>query len=106
VARRRLFLTVPFLVAAYYFFFGGEYSMTDLRDVRLRVDETREEMEAVEAETRRLEARVEALGSDLWTLEVLARERFGMIRPGETLYRFTEPVRAGGTELDTGDPAR
>jgi cell division protein FtsB len=104
--RRRILPLLPFCAAAYYLFFGGVYSMADLRDARLRVEETREAMDALAAETRRLEARAEALATDPWTLERIARERFGMIRPGETLYRFTEPVRAGGMELDTGDAAR
>lgn len=102
MVRRSIFLMIPFLVAGYYALWGGEYSQADLLESRKRVEEMRHRVEAMGIETRRLEARVVALEADLWELEVVARERFGMVRPGETLYRFTEPVRMERSEVDTG----
>jgi cell division protein FtsB len=108
VGRRRvlLLLLLPFLAAGYYVVFGGEYSWAQLRAARIQVEAAQREVEAMEAENARLTARVEALELDPWTLEVLARERFGMIRPGEVLYRFTEPVRAPQSEVDTAQSPR
>jgi cell division protein FtsB len=41
-----------------------------------------------------LEARADSLQSDSATIERIARERYGMIRPGERLYRFVQPDSA------------
>ena len=56
-------------------------------------------LSVAEAEVDSLRTLVEALESDPATIEMVAREHFGMIREGETLYRFVEaPVDA--TPLD------
>jgi hypothetical protein len=59
---------------------GGEYSLLELRRV----------------EIARLRARVDSLENDSATIERLARERYGLIRPGERLYWFVEEDTAGG----------
>jgi cell division protein FtsB len=88
---KRLVLPALLLVAVYYAVFGGEYSYFALRRTRKAV--AREQ--AVLAERRRqidsLRAWADSLELDPATLERLARERFGMVRDGETLYQFTEP---------------
>ncbi|CAN5789877.1 hypothetical protein BH23GEM7_BH23GEM7_42460 [soil metagenome] len=75
-------------IAAYYALWGGEYSAFDL----LRIEEERQSEESrlarVRTEVDSLRVLAGRLESDLPTLERVARERFGMIRPGETLYRF------------------
>ncbi len=75
----------------YYALFGGDYSVFELR--RARVEREREA--AVLAERRRqidsLRAWADSLNVDSATLERVARERFGMIREGEILYRYAEP---------------
>jgi cell division protein FtsB len=89
---KRLVLPGLLLVAGYYAVFGGEYSYFELRRTRKAL--AREH--AVLAERRRqidsLAAWADSLETDPATLERLARERFGMVREGETLYQFTEPV--------------
>jgi cell division protein FtsB len=88
---KRLVLPGLLLVAVYYAVFGGEYSYFALRRTRKQV--AREQ--AVLAERRRqidsLRAWADSVELDPATLERLARERFGMIRDGETLYQFAEP---------------
>ncbi|ARA92459.1 MAG: septum formation initiator family protein [Bacteroidetes bacterium] len=49
-----------------------------------------EENARLEAEIATLEAQMEALDSDL-VIERIAREQYGMRRPGETVYRVVEP---------------
>jgi cell division protein FtsB len=91
VKARQLVLPALLGVAVYYAVFGGEYTIFDVSAAR---DATAVEVEALErirSETDSLRLRVEALESDPHTLEQLARERFGMIRAGEVLYRFAAP---------------
>ena len=83
-------------VALYYAVWGGEYSAWDLlrlrrdrRDAEARLAQTRRESDSLRAEAKRLE-------NDPATIERVARERFGMIRAGETLYRFV-PVDSDTT---------
>jgi len=92
---KRLFLPGLLALALYYGVFGGEYSYFALR--RTRKAFAREQAELLER--RRvidsLRAWADSLKVDDATLERLARERFGMIREGETLYRFAEPQDTG-----------
>ncbi len=89
---RRLGRALPRLlllgIAGYYAIWGGEYSAFDL----LRIEQARNAEEAhlarLRTEVGSLRVLAGRLESDLPTLERVARERFGMIRPGETLYRF------------------
>jgi cell division protein FtsB len=88
----RLLLGVGLLAgAAYFTVFGGDYDFFDLR--RVRVERTAEEARALDAraEVDRLRARRDSLLHDSTTIERVARERYGMIREGERLYRFAEP---------------
>ena len=85
---RHLLAGLVLAVALYYAALGGEYSALDL----LRLKRDRRDAEAELARTRRdvdsLRARAAKLEGDPATIERVARERFGMIREGETLYRF------------------
>jgi cell division protein FtsB len=95
---RRLLAGGALLVAGYYALWGGEYSAWDLvrlrreqADAHARLAETRAEVDSL----RRLAVRLEKQDS---AVERIARERFGMIREGELLYRFvpvepTAPAR-------------
>jgi cell division protein FtsB len=91
---RRLLLAGVAALAGYYAVWGGEYSAWDL----VRIGESRREAEAALQATRRevdsLRALATKLEGDPATIERIARERFGMIREGELLYRFV-PVDSG-----------
>ena len=77
-------------LALYYAVWGGEYSVFTL--VRLKHDRqaARDDVARLrhEADSLRVESR--KLEGDPATIERVARERFGMIRDGETLYRFAD----------------
>jgi cell division protein FtsB len=95
------FLTrAPFLlvlgIAGYYAVWGGEYSAFDLR--RLGGMQAEEDVALVAAreEVDSLHARATRLEKDPATIERVARERFGMIRDGELLYRFVHVDPRGG----------
>jgi cell division protein FtsB len=82
------------VVAAYFVVLGGDYDIFDVR--RIRDERAAEEARAgeVRAEVDRLRARRDSLLHDSATIERVARERYGMIRDGERLYRFTDPPAA------------
>lgn len=89
--------------AAYFAVFGGDYDLFELRSVRDELETEQARLEDVRAEVARLEARVDSLENDSATIERIAREKWGMIRPGERLYRFDDapPDTAADT---TGGP--
>lgn len=90
--RFKLLLGLLLLAGAVYFtVFGGEYDMFDLR--RVRHERAAEEQRVVEAraEVERHRARRDSLLHDSATIERIARERYGLIRDGERLYRFADP---------------
>lgn len=92
---KRIVLPALLLLAVYYALFGGEYSIFELRQARIDIDEARLELAELRERIDSLSARADSLENDPVTLERIARERFGMIREGETLYRFAVP---GGEE--------
>jgi cell division protein FtsB len=89
--RLRLLLGALLLAgAAYFALFGGDYSLLELRRIKRELEQERARLEVAEAEAARLRARVDSLENDSATIERIARERWGLIRPGERLYRFEE----------------
>jgi cell division protein FtsB len=89
------------LLAAYYAVFGGEYSWFELRETRAAVERERTDLEALRRRIDSLQAWADSLQLDSATLERVARERFGLIRDGETLYRFAEPSDSPGGRIDS-----
>ena len=89
---KRLILPALIGLSVYFALFGGEYSVFEVRRVRAERVELAERLMALEQTNDCLRAWVEALQSDSATIERLARERYGMIRAGEVLYRITEPA--------------
>ena len=93
---RHLLAGAVLAVALYYAALGGEYSALDL--LRLRRDRraTEEELARTRREVDSLKVQAGRLERDPATIERVARERFGMIREGETLYRFVPMDSAAG----------
>jgi cell division protein FtsB len=79
------------LVALYFGIQGGEYGTTDL--LALRRQEAAEQTQVIRlrevVDSLTLEAN--AIEHDPRAQERVARERFGMIRRGELLYRLVPP---------------
>jgi cell division protein FtsB len=69
-------------------FFGGEYSTPDWIQLRRDASQEREAIARLEVENDSLSKVARALERDPVTQEREARENFGMIRPGEILYRI------------------
>lgn len=99
---KKLLLPGILVVAVYYAVFGGEYSYFALRRARAAVAKESLDLALMRHQIDSLKAWADSLKGDSATLERLARERYGMIRDGETLYRFAEP----DDSADTADSAR
>ncbi len=99
---RRLAAPALLLLAGYYAIFGGGYSVLDLNRIHHEIAERQIERDDLRAETLALEARAEALETDPRALERIARERFGMIRDGEVLYRFAGSGEGDSQTVDRG----
>ena len=97
-AGRRIALGALLAVAAYQAAFGGEYSALGLRGLKRQADERRTHLADTRREVDSLRAVARRLERDDATVEKIAREQFGMIGPGETLYRFVpvDSAKAGG----------
>jgi len=87
---KRLVLPGLLGLAAYYALFGGEYSYFELKATREAAAREAAELAERRRQIDSLQAWADSLRVDSATLERLARERFGMIREGEILYRFAE----------------
>ncbi|HSJ26287.1 MAG TPA: septum formation initiator family protein [Longimicrobiales bacterium] len=89
--------------AGYFAIFGGDYDVFEVH--RIRADRAAEELRAAETrdEVQRLRARRDSLLHDSATIERVARERYGMIRDGERLYRFAEPPADEPPATGVGD---
>jgi len=87
----KLLLPSLLIVAVYTAVYGGEYSVFELHGTRVALEEERITLHELESQIDSLAAWADSLQNDPQTLERVAREEFGMIREGETLYRFAEP---------------
>ena len=94
---------VLFLAAVYFAVFGGEYSVFEVRGTRAQVEVERARLEEVSAQIDSLGAWADSLANDPGTIERVAREEYGMVREGETLYRFAD-AEAG--EVGVASPER
>jgi cell division protein FtsB len=70
---------------------GGEYSTGDYRELKRRVAEERAAEARLTAIVDSLTKERKAVLTDPKVQERIAREQFGMIRPGERLYKLTRP---------------
>jgi cell division protein FtsB len=91
VQLKRFILPALIGLAAYFAVFGGEYSLLEVRGARADREDLERRLAEVERVNDSLRAWGDALEADSATIERVARERYGMIREGEVLYRITPP---------------
>ncbi len=89
---KRLILPALVGLSVYFALFGGEYSVFEVRRIRVENLELEQRLTEAERANDSLRTWVEALETDSATIERLAREQYGMIRGGEVLYRITAPI--------------
>lgn len=79
--------------AIYFALFGGDYGYFAVR--RLEQEKAAEEhkLRELQAELARMRSQADSLERDSATLERIAREKYGLIREGERLYRFVDSAK-------------
>jgi cell division protein FtsB len=87
--------------AAYYALFGGEYSLLEMRRLEKEKKAEAARLQETRSEVGQLRSRADSLEMDSATLERIARERYGMIKPGERLYRFVDSAGKNPIPRDT-----
>ena len=83
------------LAAWAYVFLVGEDGWLDLRSEREKLASMEWEVSRLQAQNDSLRLVLERMENDPDFLEKVAREQFGMIKPGEHLYRITRPDAKG-----------
>ena len=81
---------------AFYAVEGGEYGTTDLLALKGQVRRAREDIVRLRNEADSLRRLEHALQTDSVLQEKVARELYGMIRPGEILYQVVPRDTTGG----------
>jgi cell division protein FtsB len=76
------------IFALYFAFQGGEYGTLDLRQLRQNVEEESTNVVRLQQLVDSLGRVAAAIERDPRMQERVARERFGMLRKGEFLYRL------------------
>ncbi|MEE9208693.1 MAG: septum formation initiator family protein [Gemmatimonadota bacterium] len=84
-------LAAVWLAAGYYLLFGGVYSVLDMRGLEREQAGSLERADSLIRLTDSLVLRGDSLESDPASIERIARERHGLVRDGEELYRFRKP---------------
>ena len=81
---------------------GGEYGTSDLFRQRARRAALQARVDSLQREVDSLRRYRAAIADDPKVQERIAREEFGMIRPGELLYRLDGPAAAGPDSAGAG----
>ncbi len=88
--RRSLLFFVLFLVLALWFSFFDTYSIRTRVQLAKEKEELIKETEQLQSETAAYQEMLEELNTNPEMLERIAREEYGMRKPGETIYRIQE----------------
>lgn len=79
---------------------SGVFPFRQLIDQRRAVEQSRQQLAALEEKNRELEEDITALGTDA-EIERIARDQYGLVRPGETGYVIVSPP--GAETADAAD---
>ena len=78
----------------------GDYSYSNLKNLKKELNETKQLTIQLEESNLLLEEEKNQLRSERNAIEGLARSELGLIKPGETFYRFqTEQSKSEGIDL-------
>lgn len=88
--RRSFLFTVLLAMLILWFGFFDTYSIRTRVQLSNEKEELIRETERLQAETIEFQDKLNELESDPGLLERIAREEYGMRKPGETIYRIQE----------------
>ncbi len=95
--KRRAVLVIIGILIFLYFFFDNKGILA-----RIELEQQRkaliEQIKADSTELKNLQAQIKALEGDKKTIEKLAREKYGMVRKGETVYKMKKEEGERGKE--------
>jgi cell division protein FtsB len=95
VTRTRWLVLVVVLLALLFAVQGGEYSTGDWLTLRRQVADRQASLEQLRHDIDSLQVLAKQVETDPAVQERIAREEFGMIRPGEIQYQILTPDTAG-----------
>lgn len=84
----------------------GENGLIRLWQLRQEVTTLHRQVQELEAENERLSRSIDRLRQDPAVIEKIARERLGLVKPGERVLRFPAAPEARGGEAPEHNPPR
>jgi cell division protein FtsB len=89
-AKRWIFrgVLIAFAALFLYLFLGGPYGLIKIISLYSQVKEVERKTDRLTVEQVLLTKRCEKLRNDLFTIEKIAREKLGMIKDGEIVYKI------------------
>jgi cell division protein FtsB len=97
---------IGLVLALYFAFQGGEYSTSDLLQLQREEAEEQSTVARLRLLVDSLARVANAIEHDPRIQERAARERFGMLRKGEFLYRLVPQEKGGNDEPRAGNSER
>lgn len=85
-------LATGLIMAGLYLFLSGEDGFVRVRAKKEELAQLRQRVESLEAQNDSLKHLLWQLDNDMDYIEKVAREEFGMVRPGESVYRIERSV--------------
>lgn len=79
---------LAFLGLFLYLFLGGPYGLIKIISLYTKLKGVESEIDRLTVEKVLLTKQCEKLGHDLFTIEKIAREKLGMIKDGEIVYKI------------------
>ena len=89
--------------AAYYALLGGDYGYFEVQNLEKERSTEEARVKALNVQVEQLKSRADSLEHDPATLERVAREKYGLIKNGEKLYRFVDSVKASPRDTTRRD---
>ena len=89
VLKRLFILLVSLLI--FYFYFVGDYGFLRLLSLKNEKESLILETKRLQAQNMDMEMEIEKLKKNLFCIEKIARERYGMAKKDELIYKFVQP---------------
>jgi len=97
ILRRVLFLLLFSFI--FYLYFAGDYGFFRLLSLKAQKENTILETKRLQAQNMDLQIEKEKLRDDFSYIEKVARERYGMAKKDEVIYKFIQPQDTSSTPL-------